>query len=107
MCKNEKTEDVRDPKKLGEAEGVSSVIGNHLAPKEKLLPWISTNPRKPSEVLPLVFSHLCIHSEFEGAAYMCRRMVSILCQAVQSSLAAVGNSLHLQGAQPAGRGTLL
>lgn len=100
MSKNEKTENARDLKKLVGAERVCSVIGS-------LLPWIPMNPRKPSEVLPLVSSHLCIHSEFEGAAYMCRRMVSILCQAVQSSLAAVGNSLHLQGAQPAGRGTLL
>lgn len=99
-----KQKNARDPKELTGAERGSSVIGSHLAPKEKLLPWI---PLNPSEVLPLASSHLCIHSEFEGAACMCRRMVSILHQVVQSSLVAVENSLHLQVVQPAGRETLL
>ena len=85
----------------------SSVMGSHLAPKEKLLPWTPLNPTWTSEVLPLASSHLCIRSEFEGAACMYRRMVSISHQVVQSSLVAMGNSLHLQGAPPAGKGMLL
>ena len=85
----------------------SSVMGSHLEPKEKLLPQTPSKPTWPSEVLPLASSHLCIHSEFEGAACMYRRMVSISHQVVQSSLVAMGNSLHLQGAPPAGTGMLL
>lgn len=85
----------------------SSAMGSHLEPKEKLLPQTPSNPTWPSEVLPLASSHLRIHSEFEGAACMYRRMVSISHQVVQSSLVAVGNSLHLQGAPPAGTGMLL
>lgn len=45
MSKNKKAENARDPKKLAGAERISSVIGSHVIPKEKLLPWIPLNSR--------------------------------------------------------------